>query len=146
MIKVIDRKIPVNGPARFQADIRVHFGHWVELKGPGTNTQCAENGGWSTEFCDFGKNWRRKQHFHAATSSNLRCWARTGRTVLSSPWKLSNFVEVGRNFSRPLWPNNTLAGILLSHLPQVVSERRCLMIEARAILDARNSEARCVLA
>jgi hypothetical protein len=31
-------------------------------------------------------------------------------------------------------PNNNLAGVLLSHLPEVLSERRCLMIEGRARL------------
>ena len=31
-------------------------------------------------------------------------------------------------------PNDNLAGVLLSHLPEVLSERRCLMIEGRARL------------
>jgi hypothetical protein len=48
--------------------------------------------------------------------------------------KLSHFVAVGNNLSRARCPNNTLAGVLLSHLPQVLLERRCLMIEGRATL------------
>ena len=31
-------------------------------------------------------------------------------------------------------PTRVWAGVLLSHLPQVMSERRCLMIEGRATL------------
>ena len=31
-------------------------------------------------------------------------------------------------------PDDTLASVLLSHLPQVLSERRCLMVEGRARL------------
>jgi hypothetical protein len=62
-------------------------------------------------------------------------WANCLVIAVQSPVKLSNFLEVGRNFSGARWPNNTLAGVLLSYLPQVLSERHCLIIEARAILD-----------
>ena len=31
-------------------------------------------------------------------------------------------------------PNDNLAGVLLAHIPLVLSERRCLMIEGRATL------------
>ena len=52
--------------------------------------------------------------------------------AVQSPVQLSNFVTVGKNLS--VHPgDNTLAGVLLSHLPLVLSERRCLMIEGRAM-------------
>jgi hypothetical protein len=52
--------------------------------------------------------------------------------AVQSPVRLSHFVEVGNNLSMMRCPNNNLAGVLLSHLPQVLSERRCLMIEGRS--------------
>ena len=54
--------------------------------------------------------------------------------AVQSPVQRSQFVAVGNNLSHLRCPNNTLAGVLLSHLPQVLSERRCLMIEGRATL------------
>ena len=53
---------------------------------------------------------------------------------VQSPIQSSYFVAVGNNLSVTRCPNNTLAGVLLSHLPQVLSKRRCLMIEGRAML------------
>ena len=53
---------------------------------------------------------------------------------LQSPVQLSYLVAVGENLSFAHCPNDSLAGVLLSHLPQVLSERRCLMIEGRATL------------
>ena len=41
---------------------------------------------------------------------------------------------VGANLSYAHCPDDSLAGVLLAHIPMVVSERRCLMIEGRAIL------------
>src|SRR6516165_4411345 len=44
--------------------------------------------------------------------------------AVQSPVQLSHFVAVGNNRSVAHCPNDTLAGVLLSHLPQVLSERR----------------------
>ena len=49
--------------------------------------------------------------------------------AVKSPVQLSTFVYVGVNLSFTPCPDESLAGILLSHLPQVLLERRCLMIE-----------------
>jgi hypothetical protein len=49
--------------------------------------------------------------------------------AVKSPVRLSTFVYVGENLSFTRCPDESLAGVLLSHLPQVLSERRCLMIE-----------------
>jgi len=54
--------------------------------------------------------------------------------AVQSPIKLSHFVVFGGNLSGTHCPNDNLAGVFLSHLPQIVSERRCLMIEGRATL------------
>jgi len=61
---------------------------------------------------------------------------RENRAVIAvqSPVKLSHFVVVGNNLSGAHCPNDNLAGLFFSHLPQIVSERRCLMIEGRATL------------
>ena len=61
-------------------------------------------------------------------------WANFLMIAVQSPVQLSQFVAVGNNLSGARCPNNTLAGVLLSYLPQVLSERRCLMIEGRATL------------
>jgi len=49
--------------------------------------------------------------------------------AVKSPVRLSTFVYVGENLSLTRCPDERLAGVLRSHLPQVLSERRCLMIE-----------------
>jgi hypothetical protein len=54
--------------------------------------------------------------------------------AVQSPVQLSHFVAVGENLSFAHCPNDSLADVLLSHLPQVLSEHRCLMIEGRATL------------
>ena len=61
-------------------------------------------------------------------------WANCIVIAVQSPVQLSYFVTVGENLSRTRCPYNSLAGLLLSHLPQVLLERRCLMIEGRAAL------------
>jgi len=61
-------------------------------------------------------------------------WANCVVIAVQSPVQLSYFVTVGENLSRTRCPYNSLAGLLLSHLPQVLLERRCLMIEGRATL------------
>ena len=54
--------------------------------------------------------------------------------AVQSPVEHSYFVEVGENLLFAHCPNDSLAGVLLAHLPLVLSERRCLMIEGRATL------------
>ena len=54
--------------------------------------------------------------------------------AVRSPIQLSHFVTIGKNLAFAHCPNDSLAGVLLSHLARVLSERRCLMIEGRATL------------
>jgi hypothetical protein len=61
-------------------------------------------------------------------------WANCLVIAVQSPVERSYFVAVGENLSFARCPNDSLAGMLLSNLPQVLSERRCLMIEGRATL------------
>jgi hypothetical protein len=61
-------------------------------------------------------------------------WANCLVIAVRSPVELSYFVAVGVNLSFAHCHNENLAGVLLSHVPQVLSERRCLMIEGRARL------------
>jgi hypothetical protein len=61
-------------------------------------------------------------------------WANCLVIAVQSPVQFSHFLAVGDNLSGVHCPNNNLAGVLLSHLPQVLSERHCLMIEGRARL------------
>jgi hypothetical protein len=61
-------------------------------------------------------------------------WANCLVIVVRSPVELSYFAAVGENLSFAYSPKESLAGVLLSHLPQVLSEGRCLMIEGRARL------------
>jgi hypothetical protein len=61
-------------------------------------------------------------------------WANCLVIAVHSPVQLSHFLDVGDNLSGVRCPNDNLAGVLLSHLPEVLSERRCLMIEGRARL------------
>jgi hypothetical protein len=61
-------------------------------------------------------------------------WANCLVIAVRSPVRLSYIVAAGENLASAHCPNDTLAGVLLAHLPQVVAERRCLMIEGRATL------------
>jgi len=61
-------------------------------------------------------------------------WAHCFLIAVQSPVELSHFVGVGENLSFARCPHDSLAGVLLSHLPQVLAERRCLMIEGSARL------------
>jgi hypothetical protein len=61
-------------------------------------------------------------------------WANCFVIAVRSPVELSCFVAVGKNLSFAHCLNDSLADVFLSHLPQVISERRCLMIEGRARL------------
>jgi hypothetical protein len=61
-------------------------------------------------------------------------WANCLVIDVQSPVELSYLATVGENLSFVHSPNESLAGVLLSHLPQVLSECRCVMIEGRARL------------
>jgi hypothetical protein len=61
-------------------------------------------------------------------------WANCLVIAVRSPVQFSYFVHVGENLSYTHSPDDRLAGVLLPHLPQVLSEGRCLMIEGRATL------------
>jgi hypothetical protein len=61
------------------------------------------------------------------------------------PIKLSHFVVVGVNLVVALCPTDTLAGVLLSGVPQVVATRRGLMIEGVATLRGAGILYRAVL-
>jgi hypothetical protein len=54
--------------------------------------------------------------------------------AVQSPVELSHFSSVGENLAVALCPGNTLAGVLLSHLPWVVSSRCSLIVEGGATL------------
>ena len=54
--------------------------------------------------------------------------------AVESPIELSHFVVVGVNLAVALCSTDTLAGVLLSSMPQVVSSRRGLLIEGVATL------------
>lgn len=88
------------------------------------------------ELADKGRIPSREQ----IQSSKLGVdWANCLLIAVRSPAQLSQFVAVGDNLSVEHSPKNTLPGVLLSHLSVVLSERRCLMIEGRAML--RNVDA-----
>ena len=61
-------------------------------------------------------------------------WANCLVIAVQSPVQFSYFVHVGENLSYTYSPDDSLGGVLLPHLPQVLSEGRCLMIEGRATL------------
>jgi hypothetical protein len=52
--------------------------------------------------------------------------------AVEAPMELSHFVAVGENLAVALGAKDTVAGLLLSHLPRVVAGRRCLIIEGGA--------------
>jgi hypothetical protein len=54
--------------------------------------------------------------------------------LVESPIELSHFVAVGLNLAVALCPADTLAGVLLSRVPQVVSGHRGLIVEGGAKL------------
>jgi hypothetical protein len=60
-------------------------------------------------------------------------WANCCVIAVRSPVRLSYFVAVGEDLCVTHCPGDSLAGILMAHLPEVLSERRCLMIEGQAV-------------
>ena len=65
--------------------------------------------------------------------------------AVESPSELSHFVVVGVNLAVALCPTDTLAGLILSRAPRVVSARRGLMLEGGAALRKVNIAYRAVL-
>jgi len=61
-------------------------------------------------------------------------WANCLLIAVQSPVELSHFITVGENLAVALCPKDTLAGVLLSHLPRVLSARRCVIVEGGATL------------
>jgi hypothetical protein len=61
-------------------------------------------------------------------------WANCCVIAVGSPVRLSHLVAAGENLAFTNCPGDTLAGVLLAHLPHVLAERRGLMIEGRATL------------
>jgi hypothetical protein len=84
-----------------------------------------------TEMTQDGRFPRRDQIDPSMLGAD---WANCLLIAVQSPVQLSYFVALGGNLSFAHCPNGSLAGVLLSHLPQVLLERRCLMIEGRATL------------
>src|SRR5215831_7489781 len=56
-------------------------------------------------------------------------WANCFLIAVQSPVSLSYFAACGTNLSFAFCPHDSLADVFLSHLPLVLSERRCLMIK-----------------
>jgi hypothetical protein len=56
-------------------------------------------------------------------------WANCVVIAVRSPSQFSYFVHVGENLSYTHTPDDSLAGVLLPHLPQILAEGHCLMIE-----------------
>jgi hypothetical protein len=61
-------------------------------------------------------------------------WANCLVIAVQSPVELSHFVVAGKHLAVALCARDTLAGLLLSHLPPVLSARRCLIVEGEATL------------
>ena len=76
-----------------------------------------------TEMTQDGRFPRRDQIDPSMLGAD---WANCLLIAVQSPVQLSYFVALGEILSFAHCPNDSLAGVLLSHLPQVLSERRCL--------------------
>jgi hypothetical protein len=61
-------------------------------------------------------------------------WANCLLIAVEEPIELSHFISLGENLATALCSTNTLSGLLLSHLPMVLSEDRCLIVEGGATL------------
>src|SRR5215472_2706740 len=91
--------------------------------------------------------WRVLRHWRGIANrgrfprrDDIEAWllGADGRNCLlvavQSPIELSHFLLVGVNLAVALCATDTLAGVLLSQVPRVVSTRRALMIEGSALL------------
>jgi hypothetical protein len=61
-------------------------------------------------------------------------WANCLVVAVEEPIELSHFVGVGKNLAVALCSGTSLVGVFMSHLPRVLSERRCLIVEGGATL------------
>jgi len=61
-------------------------------------------------------------------------WANCLLIAVEEPVELSHFVSVGKNLAVALYCGTSLVGVFMSHLPRVLSERRCLIAEGGATL------------
>ena len=86
--------------------------HWTEMAGEQRFPRCDQ-----IETSMLGVDW-------------MNCLV----VAVQSPVELSYFVAVGENLSFVHSSDESLAGVLMSHLPKVLSGRRCLMIEGGARL------------
>jgi hypothetical protein len=88
--------------------------------------------------CVIGRKWCIRETFRASMKSIPGCWVTDWANCLvitvEEPVELSYFVSVGKNLALALCSSTSLAGVLLSRLPHVLSERRCLIIEGGAAL------------
>jgi hypothetical protein len=79
-----------------------------------------------------GKRFPRLNEIDAWVVGND--WANCLVISVQSPVELSHFVVAGERLAVALCARDTLAGLLLSHLPPVLSARRCLIVEGVATL------------
>ena len=86
-----------------------------------------------TEMAHGGRFPRRDQFEPSTLGAD---WASCLLIAVQSPAQLSYFVAVGEDLSFAHCPNDSLAGVLPSHLPQVLSARRCLMLDGADLSDA----------
>src|SRR3954447_149865 len=102
--------------------------------------------------------WRAVRHWAELSDSGrfprrdqIDPWMRGGDgtnsllVAVESPIELSHFVVVGVNLAIALCATDTLAGVLLSQVPRVVSARLGLMIEGEATLRGAGIIYRAVL-
>ena len=61
-------------------------------------------------------------------------WENCLLIAVAEPVELSHFVSVGKNLTVALCSGTSLVGVFMSHLPRVLSERRCLIVEGGATL------------
>jgi len=61
-------------------------------------------------------------------------WENCLLIAVEEPVELSHFVSVGKNLTVALCSGTSLVGVFMSHLPRVLSERRCLIVEGGATL------------
>ena len=138
--------MPVNGPACFRADIR----SIPALGGAGKDQHAMRRERrlvyrvlrlWK-EMAQ-GRRFPRRDQIEPSMLGED--WANCLVIAVRSPVRPLHFVAVGDNLLADHGPSSALAGMLLARTPQVLSERRCLLIEARAILDGIGIQYRSAL-
>jgi len=61
-------------------------------------------------------------------------WENCLLIAVEEPVELSRFVSAGKNLTVALCSGTSLVAVFMSHLPRVLSERRCLIVEGGATL------------